>query len=837
MPTSFERSSKSGAAPSDPPSRHEMPMTPDMLADAGNAEQKFLELCKQHPSFADVFWQTYLKNLAQTTESTFLHFLRIKIEDALQQYAVRDEAIEQVLLLIPADIRDRGLGVDAQSRTGEIYVLRSMLRKHDGTSLDHAAKTLRALAGKSGVSQERKDELLLHASMLEHPVFDDVLQVPIPDIWLGEKDARHGSSEDRGDDVPVPKEVRFDRPTSVNAETGSSDGFSHTFQFGTKISDTAHLAQEESKERERMRKIDQKNIAEYEQQLRRSVDALRVVAQNSISHRSEIGLLTEVLANTEAAIAEECETLKAYVSDLRDFDDSLEQYARASSEQLIHLIARDSVKMSRFSAVKSEQLMYPRRSEAGQVRPTLDFLEETFSSVARSILGLRVRCEVYREILEEDARLRQIAEEATQKAQERERRAEARVALEREEALHVAPHEQLNIAKDADRETVEHAYAAATEMLDSDRHKDQGEIARYQRAMDVMLRNAPPRKMTAFAQREVQKQMPVEQPSEVQEGFLMRMVRAPGRWLRALFFGAALGAAGAAAVNHFVEDEKPVQETTGQSDDGHEEDGAVDGGDAALDATSNIVTHETALHETMWGIAATMLREAKLKATNANVSYLTHLIREANMEAVPVPEAMRPGTVLDVTSAARAIDEMLGKTPSQGIAVLGASFTPESSSDSAAVWGVDTGSASSMLTSAELVQEMAKTSPDTLRIPPTEQLRDTIRVMKKGDRIYTMVYALLREQHLNWTSERVNLLTQLVLEDNAENFRQMVADGRMHAMKDVWIPVGAQIDLKRAMQVVDEMAAAKRAGKKAKTVREYAKQYGLPYPIKMKFPS
>jgi hypothetical protein len=111
-----------------------------------------------------------------------------------------------------------------------------------------------------------------------------------------------------------------------------------------------------------------------------------------------------------------------------------------------------------------------------------------------------------------------------------------------------------------------------------------------------------------------------------------------------------------------------------------------------------------------------------------------------------------------------------------------------------------------------------------------------MHVMQKGENPYKIVHHMLRSRGLNWTTERVNFLTQLVMDDNAERFRLMVAEGKMKAMREVWIPIGAELDFSRAIAVIDDMQHAKNTGKKAKSVRQLAAEYGYGYPIRMQFP-
>lgn len=108
--------------------------------------------------------------------------------------------------------------------------------------------------------------------------------------------------------------------------------------------------------------------------------------------------------------------------------------------------------------------------------------------------------------------------------------------------------------------------------------------------------------------------------------------------------------------------------------------------------------------------------------------------------------------------------------------------------------------------------------------------------MVKGESVHRLVHQMLRSRGLNWTTERVNFLKQLVVDRNADRFRDMVADGRMRGMDDVWIPVGAVLDFTDAITIIDAMERAKIEGKKSSTVRELARDWGYAYPVMPRFP-
>lgn len=280
---------------------------------------------------------------------------------------------------------------------------------------------------------------------------------------------------------------------------------------------------------------------------------------------------------------------------------------------------------------------------------------------------------------------------------------------------------------------------------------------------------------------------------EPQRGFLERLATGPGRWIRQVLFGGVLAAGVAANVG-----DTKSPEVTHMHQEGVDPDRDQNSAGRApvreeknqLQENRQIVTIERG--DTVWGMVTNMLHERGVKATSERVSYFTHAVLEANRDRVTSPEKIPIGTILDVTAAVRAMDEISGGP--------------------------------------------------LVAVPQNEdasRYRDSsiIYEMQKGDSLVKVVHQLLRNHGLNWTSERVNVLTQIAMNDSAETLRALVNSGKMTAMKDTAIPVGTAINITRVERIIGEMAAEKAAGKKGKTVKQIAEQQGIPYPIIMKFPN
>lgn len=339
------------------------------------------------------------------------------------------------------------------------------------------------------------------------------------------------------------------------------------------------------------------------------------------------------------------------------------------------------------------------------------------------------------------------------------------------------------------------------------------------------------------------------EPAPERESWLIRRLRTPGAKLRMLLFGAgaAMGVAGAMVKSHVVEGYAP-EPTHERAEELQGEEGVRTFAERAVDAMSSpkdaaprpedgpeatptpeipssyhVVSHR----ETLWQILGDKIRARGLPVTNAKILMLKHLADTDNPGVYW--ENLQPGQVIQLESVDTMLDAMEGKGggasgETEGAVGEGAELKDALAEKTVSGDGVDSG-----------VQEGMTVAPKAYESLPTAG--ETMHRMVKGENVYTLVHQMLRSRGLNWTTERINFLTQLVVDKNADLFRTMVQDGRMRFMHEESIPEGAVLDFSDAVQVIDEMGRAKQEGKKAKTVRELARAHGYGYPIMMKFPT
>ncbi len=426
----------------------------------------------------------------------------------------------------------------------------------------------------------------------------------------------------------------------------------------------------------------------------------------------------------------------------------------------------------------------------------------------------------------------------------------------------ITPEEILGVHSDAPEEKIEREYLLRLQVLNPDFPEDQASIAMLHEARQRLLQRR------RFSRGEARN--PQIPPTEESEGIMMRTLRAPGKLLRTLFGIAALGTAAGIAVHEFAEndsDESKIADVApvGENIEGvgnrqsigpsklAERVGNVDGvsGEAHSGKNEKPESNKVVLErgDSVWKIVISMLRERGLPTSNALVQYFTHQALVDNGWTALSALEKKPGEKLDVTNIARMMDAMVGERGVSEVMVAPPAKAPVTPEKLSTLSGAEETSNSwrdgsehsddvlpNLVVSTPQPENMSSPIAEAKPYSELPSIDRAEHVMVKGESVYKLVHQMLRSRGLNWTTERINFLTQLVVDKNADRFREMVADGRMRKMDDVWIPAGAMLDFSDAVAVVDEMERAKNAGKKAKTVKELAKDRGYKYPIMMKFP-
>jgi hypothetical protein len=437
-------------------------------------------------------------------------------------------------------------------------------------------------------------------------------------------------------------------------------------------------------------------------------------------------------------------------------------------------------------------------------------------------------------------------------------RARIRELLSREaEVLHaavrVSPEQIFGVKDNATQEEVEQRYLLRLQVLDPDIEEDLASIA--------MLHAARERVLARFANTNSSVPPMTRRLREETEGLFTRTLRAPGKLLRTLFGIAAFGAATGIAVHQFAENDSDEPKIVDVAPEGGEitdlsgfetptvpiEQIVVPEQVPKKAPSSNEVTLERG--DSVWKIVIGMLRERGLSTSHAQVQYFTHQALIDNGWTALSALEKKPGEKLDVTNIAHMMDAVAGggdvvaamepvsqeaSDSEYAAPLIGASAEAD---DYLGLRGFGIGASEDwergFIAGTHQPEAIPVATKPYAELPTADHAE---HVMVKGESVYKLVHQMLRSRGLNWTTERINFLTQLVVDKNVDRFREMVADGRMRRMDDVWIPAGAMLDFSDAVAVVDDMERAKKAGKKAKTVKELAKDRGYKYPIMMKFP-
>lgn len=410
-----------------------------------------------------------------------------------------------------------------------------------------------------------------------------------------------------------------------------------------------------------------------------------------------------------------------------------------------------------------------------------------------------------------------------------------------------SPFELLGVSERATRSELDAALQKKLAEFDPDKREDRADIAALQRAYASIV------PVERRAQSDVPAPSKDARPENHEDGVFTRMLRAPGRAIYGLFGALAFAGGAALAVHEFPEneaDQEKVEDT--RSEHASEDVADVDTGvsieddPATLKAASGEQKHLTPESlrfdgDTTWNVVIDMLRDRGLSTSGPQVQYFTHRALEESGYTALDAMRLKVGDRLNLQGIAREMDQLAGgDAASEPVVAKGSEVLPFAPELPGVLRGYGMGndedwnptfSAESMRpTWMHPERATGKAYED---LPTAEH---TTHVTRKGENPSKMVHHMLRSRGLNWTTERINFLAQMVVDQNADRFRALVRDGAMKKMSETWIPVGAELDYSNVIAVLDEMQRAKAQGKKAKTVKQLAAERGYTYPIMMKFP-
>lgn len=217
-----------------------------------------------------------------------------------------------------------------------------------------------------------------------------------------------------------------------------------------------------------------------------------------------------------------------------------------------------------------------------------------------------------------------------------------------------------------------------------------------------------------------------------------------------------------------------------------------------------------------------------------------HLSKDGHIE---------PGMMLSVSGIVKTLEEMkkMGSGLESGIGEKTSTNSIEIASKNAENAGQDTDTENAPTIPAESLTESDGSIAPAVAYgegpqifqssEASEHVGADMHIMQKGETLWKQAHNELRENDLNWTSERINFLTQIHINANLGRFRAMVADGRMKKMEARYIPVGAALDESEMKAVIQYIVKERNRTGRTPTVKELAKKYGIRYPIVLTFPS
>ncbi|MFA6017768.1 MAG: hypothetical protein WCT28_03930 [Patescibacteria group bacterium] len=380
----------------------------------------------------------------------------------------------------------------------------------------------------------------------------------------------------------------------------------------------------------------------------------------------------------------------------------------------------------------------------------------------------------------------------------------------------------LGVSHGATADEIEKAYIEKLKDLDAESHRE--DLRRLNHARLALFHEISLRERKRQAEAEKERNIALAEldakAEAEKEGVFSRMLRSPGRLVRAAVGSLALLIAGGAPTSEFSHAES--EQTSAMREVGpQEEEGSAGAKPVQQEVEKEI--HPLEAGDSVWKVVVGMLRDRGLSTSATNVQYFTHqALVDNGLDALSATN-LKVDFPLDLTDIKHEMDSRSGRV------VLADAVPMVSEKES-----VEKVVAPSTKASVEGIYAPHLASGSPYAELPT--MASSEHVMQKGEHIYKMVHNMLRSRGLNWTTERINFLTQVVVDQNVDRFRALVAEGKMKKMDETQVPFGAKLDFSNAIKILDDMEQARKEGKKAKTVRQLAGEQGYPYPFMMKFP-
>lgn len=758
----------------------------DWLREANTkALRRWNVLVAAHHSFADPFWKKEHERIlmrrkalmANSTEHGFplssaveyksLGILLYHIESATEEYRGRDIVLSGIAKSLRDGMSRSSTPENRRSRTVEMYLLLGTLRNKKVDILGVLEEMIQ-MANVADITQSRREQILRHIDRVGS--------------------AFGVSNIDAGDLVPEDGDDDRDAPTEHREIQAPVEGFA-PIQFHPEGTITARKT-EDHEESEREAPFDTSEIDETAGLMRFSA-AARAMVEKEVATHPDLLNTVEIIDGLEDQIGDYLEELSVYATDYPEAHVDVSRYRYVPLDAFIPILANDLVRVTRESGVAGRK----------------DYLGSSFIESAKDFLKIRIRYELLRDYV-----------------------------------LRESSHTMLGVSRDAGRDDIERAFSGQMQSLDFDRSEDRKEIADLQRARERLLIQADarekeeaPRRAEEKRQREEEaarahsawltKSAEVATPKNIvpalrSEGWWSNTLRTPGARIRALFAGAVgLGAAaGAVALNEFGEGEsEPSHVVAGALENIPEESVDADRDKDTEGSGPAIVHRESApttdfiveRGDTLWKELKQRIEGRDLRVTDQKIFMLKHL---ADLENPAVDwDHLQTGQVIHLASVERMLDEMAGRpvsvVPSESFppAPMGElSLTSELENIPASMFSEEIARlnrSADRATASGAAKEKAYEGLPTVDHP--------VRKIQKGEYIFKIAHGMLRASGLKWTTERINFLNAVVLEEN--HLTEAQAER---------LPVGTPIDFSAAAKIIAEMKADVAAGKKSKTVKQ-----------------
>ena len=762
----------------------------DWLRDANAvATRRWNVLVVAHHSFADPFWEKERERIlarksvliANSMEHGFptlsaveyksLGTLLYHIDSAIAEYRERDLMLSDMINSLRDGIDRSSTPENRRSRTVEMYLLLGLLRnkKVDDVAI---VQELTRMSNDPKISQSRREQLQRHIERVGFRFH--IPNIETADLVLEEVGA--------DGDIDVEKS---DAPVMSPAEDLMPIQFAPEGRVGSPAP-SREDDEQDAADRARLVTVEKAGLLGF-------LSITRGLFDKELHERPSLSTAVDIVDGLEEQLADQLSEIVVYADDYPDAHINVRQYRFMAYEDLVPLVADDIAQIS----------------VASGERGRADYLGSSFIEVAKEFLKTRLRYEMWREYL-----------------------------------LQEGGHSLLGVPRDADQQSIERAFAAEMQMLDFDRVEDRRQIANLQQARERLLMRAEAREKEEAPRRAEEKRRREEEAARAHHAWLLNPVgisvpeniapvpqveawwsstlRTPGAKIRALFAGAlgigAVAGAGAIALREFGESEsEPSHLVAGALENAPPEgvdidrDTDTEGPGPAIARQEAAPTTDFIVEggDTLWRELKQRIEDRGLRVTDQKIFMLKHLADEENPTADW--DRLQVGQTIHLASVEHMLDEMEGKPVSaktmQSLPSSldgGSFFASELENIPASTFSEEVARLNQSVDHAETsstAKEKAYQGLPTVDHP--------VRAIKKGEYIFKVAHGMLRASGLNWTTERINFLNAVVLEQN--HITEAQAER---------LPVGTLIDFSEAAKIIAEMKADVAAGRKSKTVKQ-----------------